>query len=103
MGLPQWLSTKESACHAGATGDMGLIPGLGRSPGGEYGSPLQYFCLENSIDRGAWWATGSREVRYNISDLTPRTHKWDKTFKKCESLQSTLVNYIIWYSTYTSI
>ena len=54
MGLPQWLSTKESACHAGATGDMGLIPGLGRSPGGEYGNPLQYSCLENPIDRGTW-------------------------------------------------
>ena len=42
---------------AGA-GDMtpGLIPGSGRSPGGGYGNPLQYSCLENSMDRGAWWA-----------------------------------------------
>ena len=38
-------------------GDMGLIPGLGRSPGEGNGNPLQYSCLENSIDRGAWWAT----------------------------------------------
>ena len=37
--------------------DMGLIPGLGRSPGGGQGNPLQYFCLENPMDRGAWWAT----------------------------------------------
>ena len=38
-------------------GDMGLIPSLGRSPGGGNGNPLQYSCLENSMDRGAWWAT----------------------------------------------
>ena len=42
---------------AGETGDVGLIPGLGRSPGEEKGNPLQYSCLENSMDRGAWWAT----------------------------------------------
>ena len=38
-------------------GDSDLIPGSGRSPGGGNGNPLQYSCLENSIDRGAWWAT----------------------------------------------
>ena len=38
-------------------GDMGLIPGLGRSPGEGNGNPLQYSCLGNSMDRGAWWAT----------------------------------------------
>ena len=43
MGLPQWLSGKESTCHAG---DGGSIPGSGRSPGGGYGNPLQYSCLE---------------------------------------------------------
>ena len=37
--------------------DLGLIPGLGRSPGGEHGNPLQYSCLENPMDRGAWLAT----------------------------------------------
>ena len=36
---------------------MGLIPGLGRSPGGGHGNPLQCSCLENPMDRGAWWAT----------------------------------------------
>ena len=45
-----------SACHAGDTGDVGLIPGLGRSPGGGNGNPLQCFCLENLMDRGAWRA-----------------------------------------------
>ena len=53
-GLPWWLSGKESACNAG---DLGSVPGLGRSPGGGHGNPLQYSCLENSMDRGAWWAT----------------------------------------------
>ena len=39
-----------------STGDVGLIPGLGRSPGGGNGNPLQYSCLKNTMDRGAWWA-----------------------------------------------
>ena len=45
---------KESACNAG---DLGSISGLGRSPGEGNSSPLQYSCLENPMDRGAWWAT----------------------------------------------
>ena len=60
MGLPQWLSGKESACNAGAAGDMALIPGLGKSPGGGLGNLLQYSCLENPMDRGAWRATVHR-------------------------------------------
>ena len=52
--LPRWLSGKESACSAGGTGS---VPGSGRSPGGENGNPLQYFGLENSMNRGTWWAT----------------------------------------------
>ena len=42
---------------AGAVGDMGSIPESGRSPGGGHGNPLQYSCLENPMDRGAWWTT----------------------------------------------
>ena len=57
VGLPQWLNSKESTCNAGASGDAGSIPGLGRSPGEGIGYPLQYSCLENAMDRGAWWAT----------------------------------------------
>ena len=45
---------KESACNLG---DPGLISGLERSPGEANGNPLQYSCLENPMDRGAWWAT----------------------------------------------
>ena len=50
----QVISGKESACNAG---DMGLIPGLGRSPRGGNGDPLQYFCLGNPMNRGVLWAT----------------------------------------------
>ena len=51
--LPWWLSGKESACDAG---DSGSIPGLERSPREGKGNPLQYSCLGNPMDRGAWWA-----------------------------------------------
>ena len=44
-------------CNAKEAGDTGLIPGVGRSPGGGHGNPLQYSCLENPMDKGAWQAT----------------------------------------------
>ena len=53
-GFPSSSVGKESACNAG---DPGLIPGSGRSPGEGSGNPLQYSCLENPMDRGAWQAT----------------------------------------------
>ena len=53
VGLPRWLRGKESA----NAGDTGSIPGLGRSPGGGKGNPLQYSCLENPMDQGAWCIT----------------------------------------------
>ena len=63
---------KESACNGG---DLSLIPGLGRSPGGGHGNPLQYSCLENSMDRGAWRAIvhGVAKSRTRLSDFT-HTH-----------------------------
>ena len=51
--FPHGSAGKESACNAGDTGDVDLIPGLGRSPGGGNGNPLQYSCLENPVDREA--------------------------------------------------
>ena len=57
LGCPDGSAGKESACNAGYTGDMRLIPEWGRSPGEGHGNPLQYSCLENPMDRGAWWAT----------------------------------------------
>ena len=56
-------SGEEPACHAGDIGDSGLIPGSGRSPGGGHGNPLQYSCLENPIDRGAWQVTAHRVLK----------------------------------------
>ena len=57
---------KESTCKAG---DLSLIPGLGRSPGEGNGNPLQYSCLENPMDREAWWAT-VHEVTKNRTQLS---------------------------------
>ena len=62
-GLPWWLSGKESTYNAGATEDVGLIPGLARTPTGGHGNPLQYSCLENPLDRGARWATVHRAAK----------------------------------------
>ena len=61
--------TVESACSAG---DLGLMPGLGRSPGDGNGNPLQYSCLENPMDGGAWQATlhGVAKSRTRLSDFT---------------------------------
>ena len=53
-GFPGGSDSKESACNGG---DLNLTPGLGRSPGEENDYSLQYFCLENSMDRGSWQAT----------------------------------------------
>ena len=67
--FPGGSDGKESACNAG---DMGLIPGLGKSPGEENGYPLQYFYLENSMDRGAWQATGTHQAPLSMASQTVR-------------------------------
>ena len=54
MGFPGGSDGTECACN---TKDLGLIPGLERSSGGGHSNPIQYSCLENPMDRGAWWAT----------------------------------------------
>ena len=53
-GFPAGSAVKNSPANAGDTGDAGSIPGLGRSPRVGNGNPLQYFCLGNPMDRGAW-------------------------------------------------
>jgi len=65
VGLPWWLKL-QSACSAG---DLGLIPGSGRSPEEGNGNPLQDSCLENFMNRGAWWAT-VHEVTKNQTRLS---------------------------------
>ena len=57
VGFPGGASGKEPTCHCRRLRDPSLIPGPGRSPGGGNGNPIQYFCLENPMDRGAWKAT----------------------------------------------
>ena len=69
QGLPWWLSGKDSTCSAG---DEGSIPGSGRFLGEGNGKPPQYSCLENPMDRGAWYATvyGVAKSWTRLSDFT---------------------------------
>jgi len=57
------LVVKNPPANAGDRRDTGSTPGLGRSPGGGHGNPLQYSCLENPTGRGAWWATVHRVTK----------------------------------------
>ena len=61
LGFPLSSVSRESVCNAG---DLGLIPGSGRSPGERNGNPLRHSCLEEAMDRGAWQATahGSQQL-----------------------------------------
>ena len=70
MGFLDSSVGKESACSAG---DPGSIPGLGRSPGAGNGKPLQYPCLENPMDKGAWWAAihGITRVGHDLVTSPP--------------------------------
>ena len=69
MGFPGDSNSKESVYK---TGDLGSIPGSGKSPGEGNGNPLQYSYLENPMDRGAWWATDYRVAKSwtRLSDFT---------------------------------
>ena len=69
LGFPGASEVKASACNAG---DLGSIPGLGRSPGEGNGNPLEYSCLENPMDGGAWWATvhGVAKSWTRLTDFT---------------------------------
>ena len=70
MGFPGGSEVKASACNAG---ELGSVPGLGRFPGEGNGNPLQYSCLENPMDGGAWWATvhGVAKGQTQLSDFSP--------------------------------
>ena len=62
---------KNPFCNAG---DPGSIPGSGRPPGGGHGNPLEHSCLENPIDRGAWWAIICRVTKNKMTEMTKHTH-----------------------------
>ena len=84
LGFPCGSDSKESACNVG---DPGLITGSRRLPGGAYDNPLQYSCLENPMDRGAWRSTfhGSQRVRHNWATNAFSSHKnW--TIDSCNSV-----------------
>ena len=70
------LVVKNSPANAGHIRDTGLIPGLGIFPGERHGNPLQYSCLENPMDRGAWWATvhGVAKSQTQLKQLSMHTH-----------------------------
>ena len=72
---PVALVVKNLPASAGDIRDAGLIPGLGRSPGGGHSNPLRYSCLENPMDRGSWWATVHGVAReLDMTEHTLNTH-----------------------------
>ena len=70
--------------NAGDTGDMGSVPGLGRSPEGGNGNPLQYSCLKNSMDKGAWLATvhGLTQNQTQVKQLSSSTRHFMRKNKR---------------------
>ena len=76
--LSQWLVAQTVKASAYNGGDPGSIPGSGISPGEGNGNPLQYSCLKNPMDRGAWWATvhGVTKSRTRLSDFTFTFSSW---------------------------
>ena len=80
-GFPHSLVGEESACNAG---DLGSIPESGRSPGEGNGNPLQYSCLENPMDRGAWKVIvyGVSKSQTRLSDFTCTCGPWKGQFNR---------------------
>ena len=78
---------KKAPANAGNAGDTSSVPGSGRSPGGRHGSPLQYSHLENSMDRGAWWAAahGVAKSRLSTYVIDIILFLFFSFYKNCES------------------
>ena len=81
---------KNQDASAGDARDTGLIPGSGRSPGEGNGNSFQYSCLENPMDRGAWWATVHQIARVGQDLATEYTHV---DVAKCYEYKKIRVNY----------
>ena len=81
--LPWWLNGEESACQYLPIRDMGLIPGLGRSPGKGNGNPCQYFCLGYPVDRGVQrlQSTGSQRVGHDLASKQQQIDSYNKFIK----------------------
>ena len=71
---------KNLPASAGDIRDVGSVPGLGRSPGGEYGNTLHYSCLESPTDRGAWWATvhGVAQLEMTSTHVQSIVRAWNE-------------------------
>ena len=80
MGSQVALVVKNLLANAGDERDAGLIPGSGSTPGGRHGNPFQYSCLENPMDRGAWWATvhGVAKSQTRLKQLSTHAHTLQK-------------------------
>ena len=91
MGIPRGSVVKNPPANAGDARDVGLIPGWGRSPGGGNGNPLQFSCLENPMDRGAWWATIHR-VRKSQTQLSMHTQVNQDDLKSLNYITKTLLS-----------
>ena len=83
QGFPGGTTVENPPANVGDAGDSGLIPRLGRSPGVPNGNPLQYSCLENSMDRGAWMAT-VHAVAESQTRLTPACKHYTQERKGME-------------------
>jgi len=83
-GFPGSSGVKNLTANAGDTGNLGLIPGSGRSPGGGNGSPLEYPCLGNPLDRGAWRVTVHAVTKSHtrLSDWAQQQNENTHTFEK---------------------
>ena len=68
--LPRGSAVNNTSSNAGDARDAGSIPGSGRSPGGGHSNPLQNSCLENPMDRGAWWARVHRVAESDTIEVT---------------------------------
>ena len=81
--FPGEAVVKNLSANAGSIRDKGSITGLGRSPGGGHGNPLQYSCLENPMDRRAWWATVHWVAELDMTVHT-RIHTHTHTHTQCD-------------------
>ena len=77
-GFPGGSAVKKLPANTGDEGDVGSVPGSGGSPAGGNGNPLQYSCLENTMDKGVWQATVHRVVKNQTQQMKRQPIEWEK-------------------------
>ena len=92
-GFPGGSVVKKSTCNAGRTGDVDLIPGSGRSPGGGNGNPVQYSCVENTTERGAWQAKVHGFAELDRTEATEHAHTRSLVNFNVEDKKINILNY----------